>query len=221
MTRISVPVYILLAVVLLLGATASTAQTTATRSAPYPNYEVGGPASLVVTTNPAQPYAAVYQFRTKNGQPDNGLVGYTDGSGRFEIHISSLPGGIEGAYTNERYAVGTPGSPKSSALNFTIAPQGGISVGCGCEHFASQYDQFCEADVAPSTAPSGGVYQYTWTANGGYFPSPPGPFSPTVVALCANAASRLSVSVEVDLVFNGIVVSSASRNCSSGTPICG
>lgn len=118
---------VMLAAVLAAGSAAAQTAPTVYRPAPYPNYRVGGPATLIVDTSPPKIYAPVWEFRYKNGQPDGPqpeLIGITDGSGSFVISISSLPAGVEGTYTDERYAVGSPYGPKSSpALNFTISPE--------------------------------------------------------------------------------------------------
>lgn len=104
-------------------ASTSWATTTASRPAPYPNYEVGDLASLVVSTSPPQPSAPVYMYRLKNGAPDGPqpqLVGTTDAAGRFELLNVPLPASQVGEFTREQYAVGSPSAPLSSPLAFRI-----------------------------------------------------------------------------------------------------
>lgn len=212
----------ILAVLLSAGSAAAQAAPNAFRAAPYPNYRVGGPASLHIETDPAQIYAPVYEFRFKNGQADGPqpkLIGYTDSAGRFDLSYSSLPAGIEGSYSNERYAVGSPWGQKSSpAFNYTVAPATPLSVTCGCEHYSDEYDQICEARPSPSQPPSGGEYRYRWSTTGVFFPGPPGPYQKIVTADCLNGP--LTVSVAVDLMMGGYLIESDSTQCVGGTPYC-
>lgn len=89
----------------------------------------GGPlAVLVVSTNPAQPFAPVYSWRTHTQHTGPGpygyagdLIGYTDSQGIFQI-TGRLPNDASlcGEFTNERFAVGSPYATRSASIEFQI-----------------------------------------------------------------------------------------------------
>ncbi len=109
------------------------AGTTAMRGGGYPSYKLGDTATLTVATSPIQANAPVYRYRTFKGRPDGEqptLVGYTNSQG---VYFSSvvLTTGL-GGYNYERFAVGTPTSPTSADLNFTIeTPAPAVDRGAG------------------------------------------------------------------------------------------
>ncbi|RBP51252.1 hypothetical protein [Arenicella xantha] len=92
-------------------------------------YLLGQYASHTITTHPAQPYSAVYSWRTHvkfDGDPGplgyNGdIIGYTDGSGALIIEAIIANDPVYcGTYHAERVAVGSPTNPKSNYINFKI-----------------------------------------------------------------------------------------------------
>ncbi|MEM8932841.1 MAG: hypothetical protein AAGE94_16775, partial [Acidobacteriota bacterium] len=114
------PLLLILAV--LFTASAATAAPSATRPAPYPAYDVGDTGTLIITTSPIQANQPVYRWRYRNGQPDGDQpteIGTTDQNGRFEVSVP-LPASSVGAYTGERFAVGSPSSTKSNTLTYRI-----------------------------------------------------------------------------------------------------
>lgn len=89
----------------------------------------GGPlAILVVSTNPAQPFAPVYSWRTHTRNTGPGpygyagdLIGHTDSQGIFQV-IGRVPNDDSfcGVYTNERFAVGSRYALQSAPIHFQI-----------------------------------------------------------------------------------------------------
>lgn len=94
----------------------------AIRYAPYPDYQVGDLARLEVRTQPAQPNQKVYRYRYKNGSSDGAqptLIGWTDSSGTLVVEGTLTTNEI-GEYVGERYAVGTPDSPRSYSKVYSV-----------------------------------------------------------------------------------------------------
>lgn len=119
---------ILAVAILFFTCSTAFAATTSTRNASV--YVLGSSATHTITTNPIQPYQPVYAWRThtrpngSNGDfgQSGDLIGYTDDSGTLEIHVNQIPLDFSfcGYFSGERVAVGSPSSPKSNALSFTI-----------------------------------------------------------------------------------------------------
>lgn len=97
------------------------------RASPFPNYVVGDTATLDVTTSPAQPFQDVYRYRRKDNQDDGDQpteIGTTDSQGRLHRSLTVTSAEI-GSYSHERFAVGTPGGPRSSSLTYVVSSGGG------------------------------------------------------------------------------------------------
>lgn len=96
---------------------------------------------LAVTTNPAQPFAPVYSWRTHTQGPNPGpygyngtLIGYTNEFGVFNL-AGTMPfdRSLCGLYSGETFAVGSIQGQRSSPLSFRIVVQpdsGPIAPGC-------------------------------------------------------------------------------------------
>ncbi|MCG8459571.1 MAG: hypothetical protein MI919_25105, partial [Holophagales bacterium] len=92
------------------------------RPAPFPSYTVGDLTSNTISTSPAQPHQPVYRFRFKNGAPDGDqptYLGHTDAAGRLQLEGTLTVDHI-GSYSDESFAVGTEGGPRSSAESYTV-----------------------------------------------------------------------------------------------------
>ena len=75
-----------------------------------------------------------------------------------------------------------------------------IDASCGCEHFATQYDQFCEATPFDAPVSEPYRYRYIWSATDpNVILSPEISTSPSTVASCVSGSGcevKLSVRVE-------------------------
>ncbi len=101
-----------------------------------------------------------------------------------------------------------------------------VNASCGCEHFASQYDQFCEA--TPQFAPPTGhfLYRYIWTADDPRVViNPSVSTGPTTVATCVGGSGcRVKLTVRVEAVdsfyypIQNFVYGADTAVCASGTP---
>lgn len=93
-------------------------------------YVLNTPAIHTITTNPVQPNAPVYAWRTHtkfDGTPGNfsqngDLIGYTDAQGVLVVVVNNLPNdeNLCGFFIDEKVAVGSPHGIKSNAINFII-----------------------------------------------------------------------------------------------------
>ncbi len=93
----------------------------ADRASPYPDYFLGDIETLVISTDPPQPYEPVYRYRYKDGLPDGDQptrIGTTDGSGSYSSRTTITSG--FGEYTGESFAVGDPNGLRSWPMSFTI-----------------------------------------------------------------------------------------------------
>ncbi len=101
-----------------------------------------------------------------------------------------------------------------------------VNASCGCEHFGTPFDQFCEA--TPQFAPPQGafLYRYIWSATDPtVILSPQVSTSPTTVASCPTGSGcEVDISVRVEAVdsfyypFQIFVYDFDEANCASGTP---
>ncbi|MCG8454925.1 MAG: hypothetical protein MI919_01490, partial [Holophagales bacterium] len=96
---------------------------TAFRPAPFPNYLVGDPDHLVITTDPVQAHQPVFRYRLKDGVPDGAqptVIGFTSVFGRLEVEEVFTTEAV-GNYTQERFAVGSPDGLRSDPRSFAVA----------------------------------------------------------------------------------------------------
>ncbi len=103
---------------------------TAERPAPFPDYQVGDTARLIVTTDPPQAGQAVYRYRLRDGQPDGAQpthIGNTDASGVYDISLPLSESEI-GTYSDERFAVGDPSGPTSAPNTYTVSERTGPTI---------------------------------------------------------------------------------------------
>ncbi|MEO1088233.1 MAG: hypothetical protein AAFY88_28710, partial [Acidobacteriota bacterium] len=99
----------------------------------FPHYQLGDTATLEIVTDPPQPHAPVYTWRTKDGVADrigepltlydvwgNGSPAITDGDGRLVYSATLDDAGACGSYTEERFSVGSTAAQASGALSYVV-----------------------------------------------------------------------------------------------------
>jgi hypothetical protein len=101
-----------------------------------------------------------------------------------------------------------------------------VDASCFCEHFATQYDQFCEASPQFASPYDYHIFRYIWTAtDSNVIINPSVSTNPSTVASCSTGSGcevKLSVTVQaVDSFyypFQVYVYGEDTANCGSGTP---
>jgi len=101
-----------------------------------------------------------------------------------------------------------------------------VDATCFCEHFATPFDQFCEASPQSAPASAHYIYRYIWSSTDpSVIIDPVVSTGPTTVATCANGSGcEVKLSVRVEAIdsfyfpFQVFVYGSDTSSCASGTP---
>lgn len=123
--RSATALFMLLLALLAHAAAAATPDIPTSTSAnywqPYPTFQVGDTATLIIRTLAIQPNRPVYRSRYRNGVLDHSSepVGQTDHFGTLQMTIE-LDAEAVGSYTQEVYRVGSPQATPSNALDYEV-----------------------------------------------------------------------------------------------------
>jgi len=113
-----------------------------------------------------------------------------------------------------------------SVLMANTAEAVNVEASCGCEHFATPFDQICEASPQFAPVPGDFLYRYIWSAtDSNVIIDPQVSTSPVTTASCFNGSGcEVKLSVKVQAIdsfyfpFQIFVYDEDTVECASGTP---